>query len=372
LLKEAIGVGNTVEEATEQALLLLSAKETDDIQFDVISTPKKKTFGLFGGSQAKVRAFIELPDPKPTNQINKPVSTISHRKIENPATTLPPKKVVRSTVKESVVPKKVEIKAEKRSEFDFEAEGVPFEQVNPSSPAGKSAAYLKIILEQLGCKDVKMTIAENDSGASINLEGENLGIVIGRRGETLDALQYLSSLAANSKEIGYFRIVLNIGNYREKREKALQGLARKTAFQVIRTGHSRSLEPMNPYERRIIHTVVQDIVGVTSNSIGDGSSRRVVISPVGSTNTPTNNRFASRPQIPRPASAPVVANPILPKNVATIATPVVQPVAESNVPSTQAVTDDTVVNAEPVAESPAPVSKKIDISKTPLYGRIDK
>lgn len=349
MLKEATGIGNTVEEAKEQALLLLDAKETDDIQFDVISTPKKKVLGFFGGAQAKVRAFVELPDPKPEKQENKPVNTVSSPKIDKPAAVSSPKKADKPAVAEAVVPKKVEAKAEKQTFSEPMPEGVPFEQIDPSSPSGKSAAYLKIILEQLGCKDVKMTIADTDNGASINLEGEDLGIVIGRRGETLDALQYLASLAANSKESGYFRVVLNIGNYREKREKALQGLARKTASQVIRTGRSRSLEPMNPYERRIIHTVVQDIDGVSSNSIGDGASRRVVISPVGRTNNTINRSSSNRPHSSRPvpASASVIGN-----------------VASA------AVKDDAPV-VEKVVESTEP-AKKIDVSKTPLYGRIDK
>lgn len=352
LLKEATGMGNSVEEAKEQALLLLNAKETDDIQFDVISTPKKKVLGLFGGTQAKVRAFVELPDPKPKKQVTKPVSNKLPNKFDRPATTDLTKKADKPAVPESVANKKVEVAAEKRAEFNVAVVGVPFEQVDPSSSAGKSAAYLKTILAQLGCKDVKITVAENENGASINLEGEDLGIVIGRRGETLDALQYLASLAANSKESGYFRVVLNIGNYREKRENALQGLARKTASQVVRTGRSRSLEPMNPYERRIIHTVIQDIVGVSSNSIGDGSARRVVISPVGRANTPTSNNFStSKPRYPRPASTPVNANEDLTKKV-----------VENNTTATPDV---------PVTPD-APIAKKIDISKTPLYGKIQK
>ena len=102
-----------------------------------------------------------------------------------------------------------------------------------------------------------------------------MGAVIGHRGETLDALQYLAGLAANNTS------GLNFGNYREKREQALNGLAAKVCEQVLRTGRSRALEPMNPYERRIIHTAVQGIDGVISESVGEGSSRRVVIAAEG-------------------------------------------------------------------------------------------
>ena len=112
--------------------------------------------------------------------------------------------------------------------------------------------------------------------------------MIGHRGETLDAIQQLTSLAANVGESGYYRIVLNTGDYRQKREQTLINLAKRMSAQAIKTGKCRTLEPMNPYERRIIHTAVQAIDGVTSTSFGEGSSRRVVIAPNGVTPKPRN------------------------------------------------------------------------------------
>jgi len=262
LIKEAIGVGATLEEATEKAKAELNASFDEEVQFEVLANPKKKTLGLFGGSLAKVRVFVEMPDPAPKKQRqskkdnkrnDKPVS--EHR--EKPAKAVEaPAKVIDETP------------------------AIPEEQIDKNSPTGRAIAYLRSVLANLGVEDVKFSANEIEKGSRIILEGENLGIVIGRRGETLDALQYLASLAANSGN-EFFRITLDTGNYREKREQTLKGLARRVSNQVLRTGRSRALEPMNPYERRIIHTEVQTIEGVESNSTGEGKNRRVVISPIG-------------------------------------------------------------------------------------------
>ncbi|MCQ2449639.1 MAG: KH domain-containing protein, partial [Clostridia bacterium] len=148
------------------------------------------------------------------------------------------------------------------------------------SSARRAVDYLVNILSQLGCTEITAKVAEKDNGAFIVLDGEGLGAVIGHRGETLDALQYLAGLAANNNG-GYYKVSLNIGNYREKREQTLISLANRVAEQVLRTGRNRSLEPMNPYERRIIHTAIQEIDGVVSASFGEGANRRVIVAPEG-------------------------------------------------------------------------------------------
>lgn len=147
------------------------------------------------------------------------------------------------------------------------------------TPALHAAGYLKKILQKMGKDQVEVDIEEQENGCVLRLMGDDLGFIIGKRGETLDALQYLANLVANRVDNAYYRVTLDIGNYREKRTQSLSGLARKIAGQVIRTGRKTSLEPMNPYERRIIHTMVQDIKGVTSWSVGSEPNRRVVIAP---------------------------------------------------------------------------------------------
>ncbi|MCI5802546.1 MAG: RNA-binding cell elongation regulator Jag/EloR [Oscillospiraceae bacterium] len=146
------------------------------------------------------------------------------------------------------------------------------------SKADCAVDYLQKIFKGMGLDEVAIEVKETESGAALILSGEGLGVLIGRRGETLDSLQYLAGLVANRMEGDYFRITLDSNSYREKREKTLESLAKKLAGQVARTGRNMTLEPMNPYERRIIHATVQGIEGVTSSSIGEEPNRRVVIS----------------------------------------------------------------------------------------------
>jgi len=262
LIKEAIGVGETIEEAKENAIAQLNAKVDDDIQFDVLATPKKKVLGLFGGAKAEVKAFIELPDEKPKKN-NKKQNTKSDK---NPQKAEKAEKA--SETKKSSTEKTV---------ADDLSDAVDADTLAADSQPARAVAYIRSILKEFGCNDTKIKVAERQGGAYIMLEGEGLGAIIGHRGETLDALQYLAGLAANGAG-GYYKVSLNIGDYRERREQTLTALAKRVSEQVLRTGKNRTLEPMNPYERRIIHTAVQEIEGVVSNSFGEGSARRVVIS----------------------------------------------------------------------------------------------
>ncbi len=148
--------------------------------------------------------------------------------------------------------------------------------------------YLETVLRTMGA-EATVTVRDEENGCCLMIEGENLGFIIGRRGDTLDALQYLTGLAANRAEEDYYRVTIDIGNYREKREQALKGLAHKMASQAARTGRKNSLEPMNPYERRLIHTAVQDVKGATSWSVGTEPNRHVVIGP-SDDNPKKNNR----------------------------------------------------------------------------------
>ena len=149
---------------------------------------------------------------------------------------------------------------------------------DPSEAAANARDYLQTVLDAMGAEMTVKVTEQDAEGCKIVLEGQNEGLIIGRRGETLDALQYLAGLVANRTEEEYYRVSLNVGGYREKREKSLAGLARKHAA-AARSGRKISLEPMNPYERRIIHTAVQGIKGVTSWSVGKEPNRYVVIGP---------------------------------------------------------------------------------------------
>ncbi|MBO5210978.1 MAG: KH domain-containing protein [Clostridia bacterium] len=278
MIKEAIGTGLTIDEARENAALKLGVGEDADVQFEVVTFPKKKTLGLFGGCKAEVKAFIELPDEKPKKKQEKKANKPIEKKAEN-------KKAEPKKAEAKDEPKK----AEKKNDADKEyGPVVDASELPADSRPAKAIEFLKPILKNLGCENVSFKVAQRENAALIELEGEGLGAIIGHRGETLDALQFLAGLASNNGS-GYYKVSLNIGNYREKREDTLIALANRIAQQVLKTGKCRTLEPMNPYERRIIHTAVQAIDGVTSASFGEGINRRVVIGKEGTELKPLRN-----------------------------------------------------------------------------------
>ena len=144
----------------------------------------------------------------------------------------------------------------------------------------RATKYLNSVLKALGIESFTIRPVRKGDMVILNIEGDNLGVVIGRRGETLDALQYLTILAGNRGEDNYCRISIDCCDYREKRREALETLAAKTARKVLKTGRRVTLEPMNPYERRIIHSKVAEIDGVTSRSTGEEPYRKVMISSI--------------------------------------------------------------------------------------------
>lgn len=269
MIKEANGFGATIDEAKENAIKNLGASELDDIQFEVVSMPKKKVLGIFGGCDAEVRAYIEVPDKKENKR---------NAKKEKPASKK--SEVKKAEAKKET--KKDEPKKEVNKTEDAPAFGEPVgeAEIDPDSVPGKAVAYIRTVLESINCQNVTLKVASRENASMIILDGDDLSILIGRRGETLDALQYLAGLVANNGG-GHYKISIDICNYREKREETLTALANRIAAKALETGKCRTLEPMNPYERKIIHTAVQAIEGVQSGSFGEGMDRRVVIAPVG-------------------------------------------------------------------------------------------
>ncbi len=146
------------------------------------------------------------------------------------------------------------------------------------SPFARAEAYLRGILQGMGVEEAQIAFSTEEDTVQIQLEcGANQGTVIGRRGETLDAIQYLVRLIINKDTDAYKRVSINVGSYREKREETLRELAKKQAARVRKYGRNAVLDPMNPYERRVVHTAIQEIEGVDSHSVGSDSERRVVI-----------------------------------------------------------------------------------------------
>lgn len=261
MLKEATATGATIDEALANAKAQLNAPFDAEIHTEILEMPKKKVLGIFGGAPAKARVYYEVPDEKPAKAPKEKKAEKKPEKAKEKKAEAPVVKAEAAPQEEKAVSKKVEIS---------------------SNEALQTAAqYLKEVVLGMGCEKAEIEAfetAENEIILELDC-GEDYGIVIGRRGETLDSIQYLTRLAANRKkgENDYSRISVNVGNYREKRKQTLSELAKKNASKVRKYGRNFSFEPMNPYERRIIHTAVQEIEGVTSYSVGSDSDRRVVI-----------------------------------------------------------------------------------------------
>lgn len=238
MIKYAIASAATLDEAIAKAKAELNAPDYADVKYDVLQSAQKKVFGLFGGKDAKVKAYYEAKE---------------ETKAETPAPKAPVQNV-----------EKIEKKKEKAT---MSAE---------DDAAIKK--YIETIIKGMGVEDITITATEEDDETVYELTtSENHGAIIGRHGETLDAVQYLVRLFANKNTKGNKKVSINIGDYREKRAESLKEFAVRSASQVRKYGRNVKLDPMNPYERRIIHTAIQAIEGVTSFSVGSDSERRVVI-----------------------------------------------------------------------------------------------
>lgn len=273
MIKEFIGTGKTVEEATAAAKAGLNAPALADINVDIISLPKKKMLGLFGGKDAQVKVWYEDGRKEKKSQQKKDVQKRADRKSDKKPQ--PKKEAVKKEA-----PKKTALKAENAKA----EENVKITEADVDISI--AVHYLKNMISGLKIDDAEVTGSVADGVLQMEINCEDYGIIIGRRGETLDALQYLTSLAVKKSSDKYVRVTIDVGNYREKRMETLRNLARKNANYVLKTGRRYTFEPMNPYERRIIHTTVQEIDGVESLSVGYGQDRKVMLQ---STNGSRNN-----------------------------------------------------------------------------------
>lgn len=265
MIHEAIATGNTIDEAIANAKKELGAPADADVRTEIVAMPQKKILGLFGGSPAKARAWYETPDaPAPK----------AEKKAEAPA------KAPKAPKAEKAAPKAEKAEAPKAEEVKVAEELAPV-NIADSASLKSAAEYLTAMLKGMGVAELSIEAFRTKEDEIIfELDcGDDYGVVIGRRGDTLDSIQYLTRLVANKQkqESEYLRITINVGNYREKRKTTLRELAKKNSEKVLKYGRNVTFEPMNPYERRIIHTAVQEIEGVTSYSVGADAGRRVVI-----------------------------------------------------------------------------------------------
>ena len=276
MIRTQEATGKTVDEARAKACALLGVQAEDmNVSYEVLEMPQKTGFLGLKLTPAKVRVSVEEPDaPKAPEApaAEAPAPAPVEEKVEAPA----------APVAEETAPAE-EPKAEEAAPV---AEAAPAEEaeevevpinIEENSKVKAAVEYLQEVITRMGVNDVTFSAVQKGEATIIRLDGEKLGALIGRRGETMESLSYLASLVANRLEGDYIKLGLDVAGYRDKRENDLTVLAQRIGNKVRKTGRSFAMEPMNPYERRIIHSAISKMEGVRSESKGEGRDRRVVI-----------------------------------------------------------------------------------------------
>lgn len=245
----------TVEEAITEACIQLGLASTD-VEVEVIEKGSAGFLGI-GAKQAVIKAWKKQEKKENKKEVKKEAKKV----VEEPK---------KEEVKEEAIPV-----VEESNEEVAETE----EKLAEVEPQTKEACekFLTDVLKTMGMEVALTSEIDEDGSLSINMEGDNMGILIGKRGQTLDSLQYLTNRVANKMQDGYVRVKLDTENYRQRRKETLENLAKNIAHKVKRTKRSVSLEPMNPYERRIIHSALQADKYVSTHSEGEEPYRRVVV-----------------------------------------------------------------------------------------------
>ena len=274
MIRTQEATGKTVDEARAKACALLGVQADDlNVSYEVLEMPQKTGFLGLKTTPAKVRVSVEEPDA--------PAAPVVEEKVEPEV-----KPVVEETPAEEpraedpAAAPVAEEAASIEETADPAAEGEePEVPINIEENAKVKAAvdYLKEVIALMGVENVTFSAVQKGEATIIRLDGEKLGALIGRRGETMESLSYLASLVANRLEGDYIKLGLDVAGYRDKRESDLTALAQRIGAKVRKTGRSFAMEPMNPYERRIIHSAIGKMEGVRSESKGEGRDRRVVI-----------------------------------------------------------------------------------------------
>ena len=291
----------TTEEAISEGLEKLGVG-ISDVKVDIIEEGSKGLFGFFGSRLAKIRLTVfedeegdevkeifshaaepAKPEPKPVKQ----AEPAKAEKKQPAKKAKPEPKTAEKTEPKPV--KTAKARPEKKADAptqETEAPArepvpvTPAEQLDPATKAGKAQDFLQNVTKLMGLEGIAVHVKTDDEGyLRVDMQGDTSGILIGRRGETLDALQYLTSLYVNKGQSDYTRVTLDTENYRAKREDTLVRLANRMANRAVKTGRRVSMEPMNPYERRILHSALQGNENVETHSEGEEPNRHVVITP---------------------------------------------------------------------------------------------
>ena len=285
--KTIVTTGKTIELAVEAALTQLGL-DRDSVSVQVLQQAKPGFLG-FGAQPAKVQVTYEAPDPAPVAEKPKSALGSASRSAKPKASGMPvknpdpkPQPKAEAPKAEKPVQKPAAPKPERKPQPKVEAPKAPKEpKVYAAAEAGsveeKIEKFLKGLLENMGSQAVPHASKDGDNTYHVELEGEDLGFLIGRRGDTLDAIQHLCNYSINRDVEGHVRINVDAEDYRAKREESLRKYARKKAHQVLKARRRTTLEPMNAYERHVIHAALQEMDNITTHSTGTEPNRRVVI-----------------------------------------------------------------------------------------------
>lgn len=303
-MKAYEATGRTVEEAIS-AGLAANGLSIGDVSVEIIEEGSKGLFGLFGSREAKVRLTLKKPEEtmgtahdlfkdslaggaasrqEPKARPAAPKEKEETRREAKPRQeSAPRQRKPRKEAREDGKPEAAEATAKPAKAKRPPRPAAPAEPVAPApqaesgTPEGIAQQFLQDVTQLMGIP-VAVAVSKDEEGNVLaSMQGDPQGILIGRRGETLDALQYLTSLKVNHGREDYIRVNLDSEGYRQRREDALIRLANRMANRAKRTGRRVRMEPMNPYERRILHSALQDVPGITTHSEGEEPNRRVVI-----------------------------------------------------------------------------------------------
>ena len=282
-MREVIATGKTVDEATEAALAQLGLS-MDEVTVEVLELPQKKFFKTI---PAKVKVTVDADkdaeQAAPAAPAVKPAAPAAAKPAAPAAKPAPAAQPAAPAAAKPAAPAAAPVSAEDAAPAQTPA--APAHEELPEVPVSiedneklsAAVAYLKDICARLGAPDVEITAVQQGESIILKVDGEGAGALIGHRGEVMEALSYLASLVANRAGGDYMKLSLDVNHYRSKREANLVALAKRIGAKVAKSGRSHTLEPMNPYERRIIHSAISEMEGVKSESTGEGANRRVMI-----------------------------------------------------------------------------------------------
>ena len=293
MIRSKEATGKTVEEARAAACAALGVSEDDlNVSYEVLEMPQSTGFLGLKKIPAKVRVIVEEEDPAPAAPEKPAVKVVRAEKAQpaepaEKAEKAQPAPAPQPAEKPAPQPAPAQkpaaapaaqapAAAVTAAPAAVDETPVPIDiETNPKVKA--AVEYLKEIVALMGVEDVTFSAVQKGEATIIRLDGDKMGALIGRRGETMESLSYLASLVANRMEGDYIKLGLDVAGYRGKRENDLTALAQKIGQKVRRSGRCFSMEPMNPYERRIIHSAISQMEGLRSESKGEGKDRHVVI-----------------------------------------------------------------------------------------------